>query len=117
MNNISNSSINNALHSFSEKNLTDSDYKKAVLGAKLLHNDGHCNGIEGHISFKLEDNCFAVSPLNKKFLSLNINDMVLVDNYFIKRDSSSLDPHYGAKFHLNIYKAHNSTKCVIHTHP
>ncbi|NHI94383.1 MAG: class II aldolase/adducin family protein [Candidatus Lokiarchaeota archaeon] len=95
------------------------EYKKIVLNAcKKMVNLGYvvAGGSGGNISVRIEgEEAVAVSPSNKDYLTLEQDDICIVD-YDLQRIDAKYNPSVETKMHNAVYKTRLDVNAIVHTH-
>ncbi len=91
-------------------------YEKVALTCQVLADLGHCSGLSGQITTKLDSEIFITQRLGLGFDEITSANLLKVD-----RDLNVLDgvgmPNPANRFHSWIYESRQDISCVIHTHP
>ena len=95
------------------------EYKKIVLNAcKKMVEYGYvvAGGSGGNISVRIDgEELVAVSPSNKDYLTLEQDDICIVD-YDLQRIDSKFNPSVETKMHIAVYKNRLDVNAIVHTH-
>lgn len=84
------------------------------LSKKLLDN-GLIARTWGNVSYRLDEETFAITPSGKKYNSLTIDDIVMVKIKDLSYDSP-IKPSSEKGIHGKVYALNPDVNCVIHTH-
>ena len=95
------------------------EYKRKVLvGCKKMVELGYvvAGASGGNISMRIEgEDAVAVSPSNKDYLTLEQDDICVVD-YDLQRIDAKYNPSVETKMHAAVYKNRLDVNAIVHTH-
>jgi L-fuculose-phosphate aldolase len=85
-----------------------------AVGQKLIHS-GLVTGCWGNISVRVDADTIAITPSGRNYLSLQADDIVIVDQDG-NRLTGSLLPSSELALHLAVYQARSDVQALVHTH-
>ncbi len=85
-----------------------------AVGHELIHS-GLVTGCWGNISVRIDADAIAITPSGRNYLSLQTDDIVIVDQGG-NRLAGSLLPSSELPLHLAVYQARSDIQAIVHTH-
>lgn len=108
--------INTPSHFISVMDKDTPHRQEIVWVGQNLHAHGLISGMDGNISYRLDENRFLITPTGRPKGELEPGELIIIDNEgnLVEGDSS---PSSEYKMHLAIYRMDKKARAVVHAHP